>query len=191
MSSCGEVVEYDKATQLQLDIDSIKRFISKTNLNFEAERSGLHSQILSVGTEDITIQEDDEIIVSYTGKLLNGIIVESGDSVKLKYSGLIEGWRAGLLKIKPGGGSIRLLIPSTMAYTNKQVGPIPPNSNLDYVIVFRAIIRDKVQYPAPPVEEDPDAEPEETPEENPEGEAAARPVRDVLRTLNNQKIQSK
>lgn len=157
MSSCGEVVEYKKDIQLDLDVDSIDRFITKYNLNFSRDRSGLYSQILQPGTGDYNIEEGDDVLVNYTGKLLNGVIVERGESVKLKYSGLIEGWRVGLLNIKPGG-SVRLLIPSTMAYTDKQVGMIPPNANLDYVIVLRSIFRDGVQLPGTEPD-DPDDDP--------------------------------
>lgn len=156
MSSCGEVVEYNKDMQFELDVDSIDRFISRYNLNFTRDENGLYSQILEPGDGDYVIEQDDDVLVNYTGKMLNGVIVETGDSVKLKFSGLIKGWREGLVKIKPGG-SIRLLIPSTMAYTDKQVGLIPPNSNLDYVIVLRAIYRDGKLLPGTePVDPDDD-----------------------------------
>jgi FKBP-type peptidyl-prolyl cis-trans isomerase FkpA len=142
MSSCGEVVEYDKETQLQVDIDSIQRFVTRNNIKAVNDGSGLFSVILNQGKRQDTIGATDEIIVNYTGKLLNGIIVEEGDTVKLKYAGLMEGWKRGLKKIKPDSGIIRLIMPSTMAYTNKQVGLIPPNASLDYVIVLDSIIRD-------------------------------------------------
>lgn len=157
MSSCGDVVEYNEDTQFEVDVDSIDRFISKNNLTFARDRNGLYSQILEPGSGDYVIEADDDVLVNYTGKMLNGVIVERGDSVKLKYSGMIEGWRAGLVKIKPGG-SIRLLIPSTMAYTDKQVGLIPPNSNLDYVIVLRSIYRKGVLLPGTEPN-DPDGDP--------------------------------
>jgi len=156
MSSCGDVVEYNKDIQLEVDVDSIDRFISKNNLTFSRDR-GLYSQILQAGGGDYGIEADDDVVVNYTGKLLNGVIVERGDSVRLKYSGMIEGWRKGLTKIRPGG-SIRLLIPSTMAYTNKQVGIIPPNSNLDYVIVLRSIYRKGALLPGSEPK-DPDGDP--------------------------------
>lgn len=157
MSSCGDVVEYNQEMQLEVDVDSIDRFISKNNLIFTRDRTGLYSQILQTGGGDYEIEADDDILVNYTGKMLNGVIVERGDSVKLKYSGLIEGWRVGLPQIKPGG-SIRLLIPSALAYTDKQVGLIPPNSNLDYVIVLRAIYR-KGQLLPGTMPNDPDGDP--------------------------------
>ena len=139
MSSCGEVVEYDKETQLQLDIDSIQRFVTQYKINATNDGSGLFFEILRKGDSVGTIGENDTLKVSYTGKLLNGILVERADSAKLTFKSLTEGWKRGLVKITPDSGVIRLIVPSTMAYTNKQVGQIPPNSNLDYLITFKKL----------------------------------------------------
>lgn len=161
MSSCGKMELYDRDTQLNFDLDSIQQFIVANNLKATNDGTGLFSEVLNPGTGVGTIAEEDEVIVGYTGKLLNGIIVEQGDSVKLKYSGLPTAWRSGLTKIKTGG-QIRLLIPSTLAYTDKQVGLIPPNSCLDYVIRLRTILKDGI-----PTDKDPDDNP--NPEPDPAG----------------------
>src|SRR5690606_6334519 len=138
---------------------SIAKFLANNpSLNFEKDRTGLHSQIVNPGGGEYAVEEGDDVVVTYTGKLLNGIIVERGDTVRLKYSGLIEGWHVGLKKIKPGG-TVRLLIPSTMAYTDRQVGTIPPNSNLDYTIRLFSIWRNNVQLPNSEPGEDPDDDP--------------------------------
>jgi FKBP-type peptidyl-prolyl cis-trans isomerase FkpA len=140
ISSCGEVVEYDMDTQNQLDIDSIERFISRNGIKATKDDStGLFYEILRKGDSTVTIGDNDTVMVAYTGKLLNGILVERADSAKLTYSNLTDGWKKGLRKISPDSGIIRLIVPSTMAYTNKQVGQIPPNSNLDYLINFKRL----------------------------------------------------
>ncbi len=46
---------------------------------------------------------------------------------------VIQGWEKGLLGMKVGGQRV-LVIPSDMAYGNRQVGPIPPNSVLVFAI---------------------------------------------------------
>lgn len=158
MSSCGKVELYDRETQLNFDIDSIQQFITANNLRATNDGTGLFSEILNPGTGVDDIAPEDDVIVDYTGKLLNGIIVEEGDSVKLKYSGLTAAWQNGLTKIKTGG-QIRLLIPSTLAYTDKQVGLIPPNSSLDYVIRLRTILKDGI-----PTDKDPDDNPDPQPD---------------------------
>jgi FKBP-type peptidyl-prolyl cis-trans isomerase len=139
MSSCGEVVDYDMETQHQLDIDSIQRFVTKNGLKATNDGTGLFFEILRKGDSSTTIGENDTVMVAYTGKLLNGILVERADSAKLTFSNLTDGWKKGLQKISPDSGIIRLIVPSTMAYTNKQVGQIPPNSNLDYLINFKRL----------------------------------------------------
>ena len=156
MSSCSEVVEYDKEVQQQIDVDSIERFLKENNLSstFTKSPTGLYYQVVSAGRGDYEIEEGDEVVVNYTGKLLSGILVEKGDNVKMKFSGLPQGWREGLVKIKPTG-IIRLIIPSTLAYTDEQVGQIPPNSNLEYLITLRSIFRGNKELPTINPDDDP------------------------------------
>jgi FKBP-type peptidyl-prolyl cis-trans isomerase FkpA len=132
--SCAKEEVYDRKAQLQLDVDSITRFVTINKIPAKNDGSGLFVQILRQGTGKDTIAVTDTLTVTYSGRLLNGALIENPAlPVKLVYSGLIEGWKLGLKKIQPGG-QIRLIIPSAMAYTNQQVGIIPPNSNLDYTI---------------------------------------------------------
>jgi FKBP-type peptidyl-prolyl cis-trans isomerase FkpA len=132
--SCAKEATYDREAQLQLDVDSISRFVKENNISATQDASGLFYQILSPGVGQDVIDSLDTVTVTYTGRLLNGAVVDNPSlPVKLVYSGLIEGWRIGLTKIQTGG-TIRLIIPSTLAYTNKRVGLIPANSNLDYAI---------------------------------------------------------
>ncbi len=156
MSSCSEAVDYDRGVQHQIDVDSIDRFLTQNNLTsiFTKSPTGLYYQVVSAGRGEYEIEEGDEVVVNYTGKLLNGILVERGDNVKMKFSGLPEGWREGLLKVKPTG-VVRLIIPSTLAYTDEKVGQIPPNSNLEYLITLRAIFRDNKELPYLNPDDDP------------------------------------
>lgn len=132
--SCTKEVTYDRDAQLKLDVDSINRFLVQNNINASNDGSGLFSEILKPGEGTFTLDSLDTVTVTYTGRLLNGALVDNPSlPVKLVYSALIEGWRRGLPKIQPGG-QIRLLIPSVMAYTDRRVGIIPANSNLDFNI---------------------------------------------------------
>jgi FKBP-type peptidyl-prolyl cis-trans isomerase FkpA len=137
--SCAKEVTYDKKAQIKLDVDSITRFLKLNNINATNDGSGLFCQILSPGEGTVTLDSLDTVTVKYTGRLLNGAVIDNPAlPVRLIYSGLIEGWKRGLPKIQ-SGGQIRLIIPSAMAYTDKQVGLIPPNSNLDYTISLLGI----------------------------------------------------
>lgn len=132
--SCEKPAAYDRDAQLKMDVDSIARFVKANNIAATKDGSGLYSQILAAGSGTITLEDKDMLTVTYTGRLLNGVVIDRLDTPdSLLYSSAILGWRLGLRKIQPGG-RIRLIIPSTMAYTNKMVGIIPANSNLDYTI---------------------------------------------------------
>lgn len=132
--SCAKEVTYDRDAQLKLDVDSISRFLQQNNINAKNDGSGLFYQILNPGEGTVTLDSLDTVTVSYTGRLLNGAIVDNPNlPVRLVYSALIKGWKLGLPKIQTGG-QIRLLVPSVMAYTDRRVGLIPPNSNLDFTI---------------------------------------------------------
>lgn len=132
--SCAKEATYDRAAQLQMDVDSINKFIVTNKIAAKDDGTGLFYQVLAQGKGSIKIDSLDTLSVTYTGRLLNGAIIDSETiPVNLVYSAMIQGWKKGLVKIQPGG-QIRLIIPSVMAYTNKQVGLIPPNSSLDYLI---------------------------------------------------------
>lgn len=143
--SCAKEATYDRAAQLQMDLDSINRFVMTNKIAAKDDGTGLFYQILAPGIGSMKIDSLDTVTVTYTGRLLNGAIIDSETlPVKLVYSAMIEGWRKGVPKIQPGG-QIRLVIPSVMAYTNKQVGLIPPNSSLDYLINLIKISKLKVE----------------------------------------------
>lgn len=142
--SCEKPAAYDRAMQLKLDVDSIERFVKANGIAVTNDGTGLFSQILTKVDGKDTLAGTDMLTVTYTGRLLNGVVVErlaTPDS--LLYSSVTEGWRNGLKKI-PMGGRIRLIIPSSMAYTNKMVGLVPANSNLDYTIDLIKITKLKI-----------------------------------------------
>jgi FKBP-type peptidyl-prolyl cis-trans isomerase FkpA len=134
ISCAKEEDTYDRDAQLQLDIDSIARFVSINKIGAKNDGTGLYSQILRAGAGEKGWARVDSVTVLYTGRLLNGAVFDKPAlPVRLLYSSVFQGWQKGLQKIQEGG-SIRLIIPSTMAYTDVQVGIIAPNSNLDYTI---------------------------------------------------------
>ena len=164
--ACGKFETYDKETQFNIDVDSIARFVAKLTRDKPVkDASGVYYHLTRKGTlTDVVLEDADTIALTYTGRLLSGDTVErSVDTVRLVVSGLTEGLRKGL-KIIPagseksivqGGGVIRLIIPSTLAYINRKVYTardtslgirlafIPPNSNLDYTIQLLNIYKKK------------------------------------------------
>jgi|GEM_PF-617242 len=100
------------------------------------EESGVYYHIVNAGTgtEDVTVAS--KIKAAYTGKLFNGTQFDAATAdspMEITLGSLIEGWQAGLPKIKKGG-KIKLLIPSTKGYKSTGSGAIPPNTPLFFEI---------------------------------------------------------
>ncbi len=88
-----------------------------------------------------------EVTVHYTGTLTNGTVFDSSVQrnepfkFKLGAGQVIQGWDRGIggdqaLGIQPMkvGGKRKLTIPAQLAYGDRPVGPIPPNSTLIFEV---------------------------------------------------------
>ena len=75
--------------------------------------------------------------VHYTGTLSDGTVFDSsfsrGEPTEFKLSSVIPGWQEGLQMMKVGGKA-RLTIPPGLAYGDKQMNTIPPNSELTFEV---------------------------------------------------------
>ena len=80
-----------------------------------------------------------KLTVHYEGFLENGTKFDSSRdrgepwSVVLSSTKLIKGWYLGVMGMKEGG-SRTLFVPAELAYGDRSVGMIPPNSNLIFHI---------------------------------------------------------
>lgn len=91
--------------------------------------------------EDVTVGTGSEAVpgktvkVHYTGTLENGTKFDSSKdrnepfAFKLGAGQVIKGWDQGVAGMKVGGVR-KLVIPPTLGYGSRQVGPIPANSTL-------------------------------------------------------------
>ena len=90
----------------------------------EKEGSGKHPTI------------NDKVTVHYEGTFLDGKKFDSsydrGETITFPLKGVIKGWQEGIPLFKEGGKGL-LIIPPDMAYGNKKIPGIPPNS----VLVFK------------------------------------------------------
>ncbi len=98
----------------------------------------------SVGT-GATAAVGDTLTVNYTGRLQDGTVFDTsigkpptpgcsqGFCFVLGTGQVIPGWDQGLAGMKVGGKRL-LIIPASLAYGSRQVGPIPPNSTLVFEI---------------------------------------------------------
>jgi peptidylprolyl isomerase len=92
-----------------------------------------------LGTGDVVVENGDTVSVHYIGTTQDGVKFDSsyerGTPFVFTVGGgrVIEGWEKGLVGMKVGGQRI-LVIPGSMAYGNRQVGAIPPNSTLVFAV---------------------------------------------------------
>jgi FKBP-type peptidyl-prolyl cis-trans isomerase FkpA len=93
--------------------------------------SGMYYHIIDSGNSNRPIYSSN-IIVSYVGRLMSGIIFDSASNSNLngaRLNGLITGWQIALPKIGVGG-HIVMLIPSGYGYGCTGYGPVPGDSPL-------------------------------------------------------------
>jgi len=90
--------------------------------------------ILAEGRGDIVLTQGDIAVVNYTGTLVDGTVFDSSIErgpfeFPFGSGAVIQGWDIGLRDMKIGEKR-RLIVPSSMAYGENGIGPIPPNSTL-------------------------------------------------------------
>ena len=110
----------------------------KDSMSQKGEVTKLVIDDVVIGTGETT-EDGDTIVVHYAGALQGGEKFDSsydrGEPFEFTIGEgrVIAGWEKGFLGMKVGGKRV-LVIPSDMAYGNRQVGPIPPNSTLVFTV---------------------------------------------------------
>lgn len=98
---------------------------------------------VAIGAGD-SVEEGDEVAVHYIGNLTDGTAFDNSYLKDRPFTFIvgngevIKGWDEGVLGMKVGGQRI-LVIPSDLAYGERQVGPIPANATLVFAIELLAI----------------------------------------------------
>lgn len=113
----------------------ITTYAAANGMSVTKHNSGLFYEIVNPGT-GVTPNLSSKVFITYTGKLLNGnVFDQSNNSINTGWvlRDLIEGWQIGLPLIKKGG-SIKLLVPSSLAYGCNGAGSIPSNSVLYFEV---------------------------------------------------------
>lgn len=100
--------------------------------------SDLVIEDIRIGT-GAQVEKGDTVEVQYEGRLQDGTRFDSsyarGETFTFKVGSgkVIQGWEEGLLGMQEGGERI-LVVPPRMAYGNQQVGVIPANSPLVFMV---------------------------------------------------------
>ncbi|MGB1204276.1 MAG: FKBP-type peptidyl-prolyl cis-trans isomerase [Chitinophagales bacterium] len=121
-----------KAVRTAEDNKKIDAYLSGKSLKMETAASGLRYTIGTAGSGEKP-RADQTVKMKYTTKLLDGTEVESskGKAKDMPLNRQVRGLREGLMMLKKGGKAT-FLIPSTLAYGERQRGQIPGNSVLVY-----------------------------------------------------------
>ena len=128
-----------RTDQLDEDIALIEKYIADNNIeDVESTSSGLHYRVINEGSGQ-RAGGTSTIRIDYEGQLLNGTVFDSGEDVTFPLSNLILAWRQGIPLIEEGGRII-LFCPSVLAYGDRQVGNIPPNSVLIFDITLHEVL---------------------------------------------------
>ena len=117
--------------------DQMIAFAKSNSINYTEDPSGILYEITNPGT-GTKPSVTNTITVTYVGKLLNGQQFDAG-TITYGLSSLIKGWQIAVPKIGTGG-SIKVLIPSSLGYGSQGAGSsIPPNSPLYFEITLNAV----------------------------------------------------
>lgn len=139
--SCAGCSKQEKGcmtVQPQDEVPQILAFAAADSLTLTKDSSGLYYQIINPGAGAKPDQKDT-VLVTYTGKLLNGTTFDQENSpVQAVLDNVIEGWQIGIPLIKKGG-RIKLVIPSAYAYGCNGKYPIPSNAVLFFDVTLTDI----------------------------------------------------
>ncbi len=123
--------------QLEIDAKIINDYLIENGLTAEVTSEGLRYEITKIGDGDFP-DLGANVVVNYTGKLLNGSVFDSntsgGFSFPLGQGRVIKGWDIGIALLSKGGKAT-LYIPSGLAYGTRGAGnDIGPNEVLIFEV---------------------------------------------------------
>lgn len=112
----------------------LQDYLLKENIKVEPTISGMYFICKKDGTGAAAVP-GRTVTVHYSGSFINGNVFDSSYDRKepftfrLGVGDVIQGLDEGISKMKVGGKA-KLIIPSSLAYGDEQVGPIPPFATL-------------------------------------------------------------
>ena len=121
----------------KIDREKIEKFLSSNGLTAQTTPSGLFYIVQNEGTGERPTSTSP-VSVEYKGYFLNNKVFDAADSIQFPLNQVIDGWTEGLQLIREGG-SIRLFLPSALAYGSNGAGSIPPNEPIAFDIKLKKI----------------------------------------------------
>lgn len=133
--SCGKADPGCQPQSPSIERDEMVAFCTANTITYTEDPSGILYQILDAGT-GAAPTATSTISFVYTLKSMNGTTLQANSNpMSSPLSGLIDGWKIILPKIKKGG-RVLMVIPSALAYSCTGSGPIPPNSPIFFDVTL-------------------------------------------------------
>ena len=117
---------------------SVDEYITTNNLTTTELAEGVHIIIHSIGNGSKP-NINSNIEIAYAGRLTDGTLFDSRDSIRLALSGVVRGWQIGVPEIGIGG-SCTLIIPASAGYGTSGKGSVPGNATMVFDIDLLDII---------------------------------------------------
>ncbi len=119
---------------VQSEQATILAYAAANSITATAHSSGMYYEVANPGSGP-TPSLTSQVSVKYTGKFMDGTVFESRIATPVTFvlGGVISGWQIGLRLIQKGG-TIKLIIPSSLAYGCTGYGGIPGNKVLYFEI---------------------------------------------------------
>jgi FKBP-type peptidyl-prolyl cis-trans isomerase FkpA len=123
-----------KDKTVQSEQAEIVNYAATNGISATAHSSGLYYQIINAGSGPSPTLSS-KVFIKYTGKLLNGTIFDTQTTTPVSFSlnGVIQGFQIGLPLIQKGG-TIKLIVPSSLGYGCTGFGSVPGNSILYFEV---------------------------------------------------------
>lgn len=132
----GSCIKDDVCHDKSIDSErpAITSFAAANSINATAHSSGVYYQVMNPGS-GATPNSNSNVTVKYMGKRLDGTIFDdkTATPVTFRLGDVILGWQSGLPLIQKGG-SIKLIIPSSLGYGCTGFGAVPSNTILYFEI---------------------------------------------------------
>lgn len=118
------------AKTVQSEEAIMQAYAASHGMAYTRHPAGIYYQITNQGS-GTPVTSNSRVSVIYTGKLLDDTVFDQATAATGFYpvSGFIVGWQYALPFLNKGG-SLRLLVPSSLAYGCVGVGNIPANAVL-------------------------------------------------------------
>lgn len=132
----GSVYSLFSHNSIPSTTQKVSKTTQKTPVLPSTNKLSIANIIVGTGT---VAKQGDTITVDYIGKLSNGTIFDSSAAHKKPFTfvlgigQVIQGWDKGIIGMKVGGTRI-LVIPPSLGYGGRTVGPIPANSTLTFEV---------------------------------------------------------